>query len=71
MAQKFKIGDHVSWNSEAGRVRGRITRVHSKNVTWKGYVHRASADEPQYAIKSDRTDHVALHKGRALRLLRS
>jgi hypothetical protein len=59
----------VSWNSEAGRVRGRIVRVHRKDVNWKGYVHHASADEPQYEIKSDKTAHVALHKGRALRRL--
>jgi hypothetical protein len=66
----FKRGDHVSWNSEAGRVRGRIIRVHTKDVDYKGYVHHASKDEPQYEIKSDKTDHVALHKGRALRRLR-
>ena len=70
MTRRFKVGDHVSWNSEAGRVRGRIVRVHRKNVNWKGYVHRASADEPQYEIASDKTDHVALHKGKALRRLR-
>jgi hypothetical protein len=29
-------------------------------------VHRASEDDPQYEIKSDRTDHVAAHKGSAL-----
>ena len=67
----FKRGDHVSWNSEAGRVRGRILRVHTKDVDYKGYVHHASSDDPQYEIKSDKTDHVALHKGRALRLLKS
>lgn len=67
----FKVGDHVSWNSEAGRVRGRILRVHRRDVNWKGYVHHASREEPQYEIKSDKTDHVALHKGRALRRLRS
>jgi hypothetical protein len=66
----FKRGDHVSWNSEAGRVRGRIIRVHTKDVEYKGYVHHASKDEPQYEIKSDKTDHIALHKGRALRHLR-
>jgi hypothetical protein len=70
MARKYKVGDHVSWNSEAGRVRGRIIRVHTRDVDRKGYVHHATPDEPQYAIKSDKTDHVALHKGRALRLLR-
>lgn len=67
----FKRGDHVSWNSEAGRVRGHILRVHTGDVDYKGYVHHATPDDPQYEIKSDKTDHVALHKGKALRLLRS
>jgi hypothetical protein len=44
-------------------------RVHIKNVDYKGYTHHASKDDPQYAIKSDKTEHVALHKGRALRRL--
>lgn len=70
MARAFKAGDHVSWNSEAGRVRGRIVRVHTKDVNYKGYVHHATASDPQYEIKSDTTDHVALHKGGALRRLR-
>jgi Hypervirulence associated proteins TUDOR domain len=70
MTQRLKIGDHVSWNSEAGRVRGKIVRVHIKDVNYKGYVHHASKEEPQYEIKSDKTSHVALHKGRALRRLR-
>ena len=70
MSQTFKRGDHVSWNSEAGRVSGHIVRVHEKDVNYKGYVHHASNDEPQYEIKSDKTDHIALHKGRVLRRLR-
>jgi hypothetical protein len=69
MTKTFKAGDHVSWNSEAGRVRGRILRVHRNDVKYKGYVHHASPDDPQYEIKSDKTEHVALHKGRALRRL--
>jgi hypothetical protein len=66
MTRTFKVGDHVSWNSEAGRVRGHIVKVHTKNVVYKGYVHHASEEEPQYEITSDKTDHVALHKGTAL-----
>ncbi|NMA78149.1 MAG: HVA1 family protein, partial [Actinomycetales bacterium] len=27
MSTKFAVGDHVSWNSEAGRVSGTITEV--------------------------------------------
>ena len=69
MTKSFKVGDHVSWNSEAGRVRGRVVRVHARDVNYKGYIHHASRDDPQYEIKSDKTDHVALHKARALRLL--
>jgi hypothetical protein len=67
MPKRFKVGDHVSWNSEAGRVRGRVVEVHRKNVKYKGYTHHASAEDPQYEIQSDKTEHVALHKGKALR----
>jgi len=70
MASKFKVGDHVTWNSEAGHVSGRIVKVHSENVNYKGYVHHASKEDPQYEIKSDKTDHIALHKTGALKLLR-
>ena len=70
MPRRFKVGDRVSWNSEAGRVSGKIVKVHKKDVNYKGYVHHASTDEPQYEIKSDKTDHVALHKGGVLRRMR-
>ncbi len=66
MAGRFEVGDHVAWNSEAGRVSGRIVKVHTMNVEYKGYTHHATESDPQYEIKSDKTDHIALHKGRAL-----
>jgi transcription elongation GreA/GreB family factor len=64
----FSVGDHVSWNSEAGRVGGTITKVHVRDINYKGYTHHASPDDPQYEIKSDKTEHVALHKSSALKL---
>jgi hypothetical protein len=70
MSRKYKVGDHVSWNSEAGRVRGRIIKVHTRDVDYKGYTHHASVGEPQYEIKSDKTDHIAMHKGSALRKIK-
>jgi hypothetical protein len=48
----------VSWNSKAGWVSGRIVQVHTKDVNYKGYVHHAPEDDPQYEIKSDKTDHI-------------
>ncbi len=69
-AKRLKRGDHVSWNSEAGRVRGRITRVVTSPTKFKSYTVHASQDEPHYEIQSDTTDHVAMHKGSALTKLR-
>jgi Hypervirulence associated proteins TUDOR domain len=66
MNARFKVGDHVRWNSEAGFVRGTIVRVHTRDTAYRGYVHHASVDDPQYEIQSDKTDHVAMHKGAAL-----
>ena len=66
MMTTFKVGDHVSWNSEAGRVSGTIRKILKRDFDWKGYTHHASSADPQYEIKSDKTDHVAVHKGGAL-----
>jgi hypothetical protein len=57
----------VTWNSEAGRVSGTIVKVHTKDVDYKGYTRHASREEPQYEIKSDKTEHIAMHKERALK----
>ena len=71
MPKMFKRGDHVEWNSEAGRVRGVIVKKVVSNIRIKGYVHHASKDEPQYVIKSDTTEHVAIHKGQALERIKA
>jgi hypothetical protein len=67
MHPTFKTGDHVTWNSEAGIVSGTITKIHTKDFDYKGYIHHATPDDPQYEIKSSKTDHIAVHKGRALK----
>jgi hypothetical protein len=66
VSQRFKVGNHVRWNSEAGHVTGTITKIHTKDFEWKGYTRHCSEDDPQYEIRSDKTDHVAVHKGGAL-----
>jgi hypothetical protein len=67
MKHEFKVGDNVSWNSEAGRVQGTIKKKITSEITFKSYKVHASKDEPQYLIKSNKTDHMAMHKGSALR----
>jgi hypothetical protein len=70
MTSDFKRGDHVEWNSEAGRVRGTIQKKITSPITFKGYRRHASKDDPQYLIKSDKTDHIAIHKRSALTKIR-
>jgi hypothetical protein len=70
MTERFKVGDRVSWNSEAGRVSGKIIRVHTRDFDHKGHSHHATAESPQFEIKSSKTDHVAAHKGVALTRLK-
>jgi transcription elongation GreA/GreB family factor len=41
MAKKFKVGDRVKWNSEAGRVSGTIISIHTGDFNYKGHVRHA------------------------------
>ncbi len=59
----------MRWNSEAGFVSGTIIKVHTRNTDYKGYTHHASVDDPQYEIRSDKSDHVAMHRGAALQMV--
>ena len=67
MKHPFKVGDHVRWNSEAGYLTGKIIKVHTKDFNYKGYTHHATKEDSQYEIKSDKSDHIAAHKGKALK----
>ena len=69
MKHSFKVGDKVSWNSEVGKVSGTIIKIHTKDFDYKGYTHHATEDDPQYEIKSSKTDHIAAHKGSALSII--
>jgi hypothetical protein len=66
MKDTFRTGNHVTWNSEAGHVSGKIIKIHTADFDYKGYTHHASKEDPQYEIKSDKSDHIAVHKGSAL-----
>lgn len=66
MTKTFSVGDHVRWNSEGGEVEGKITKIHTKDVEFKGRTRRCSPDDPQYEVTSDKTGHDAMHKGSAL-----
>lgn len=68
--KEFNVGDRVSWSSEAGRVTGIVRKKISAPTRFKGYTVHASRAEPQYLIVSEKTEHLAMHKGSALHKLR-
>ncbi|WP_439850684.1 DUF2945 domain-containing protein [Pseudomonas syringae] len=67
MTTSFNVGDAVRWNSEAGEIHGRITKVHTKDIEFMGKHRPASKDAPQYEVKSDKTGRSALHHEDALK----
>lgn len=67
MTTAFKVRDAVHWNSEAGQVHGKVTKVHVQDVEFMGKHRPASKDDPQYEVKSDNTGHSAMHHGDALK----
>jgi hypothetical protein len=69
--EPFKVGDHVTWNSDVGHVTGRITKVHVKDVEFLGKTRRASREAPQYEVKSDKTGARAMHQPEALKRVSS
>ncbi|KAA2241694.1 DUF2945 domain-containing protein [Chitinophaga agrisoli] len=66
MEKQLKKGDHVHWNSSGGASDGVVIRVHTKDFEFKGVTHRASKEEPQYEVKSDKSGETAAHKAGAL-----
>lgn len=49
---------------------GSVVKKVTSEITFKGYKRHASKEEPQYIIKSDKTDHLAMHKGSALKKIK-
>ena len=45
---------------------GRIIKIHTHDTEYKGHPRHASKEEPQFEIQSDKTDHIAMHKGAVL-----
>ena len=66
MSDRYKVGDHVTWNSEAGHVSGKITKVHTKDFEFKDQTFRAAEDDPVYVVESEKTGSRAAHHGSAL-----
>lgn len=63
---EFKKGDHVEWSSHGGTARGVVEKKLTADTKIKSHQVRASKDDPQFLVKSDKGGEAA-HKPDALK----
>ena len=67
MTKSFKAGDKVAWGTPQGETHGTVEKKVTETEHVKGHVAKASKEEPQYRVKSDKTGAEAIHKPEELR----
>lgn len=63
----FEKGDRVEWDSHGGTAVGTVERKITSDTEAAGRTVRASREEPQYLVKSEKSGGTAVHKPEALR----
>ena len=66
MSDELSKGDHVTWKSHGQEVEGTVEREITSETQAGGRKVKASEDEPQYEVRSDKTGKTAVHKPGAL-----
>ena len=66
MAKHLRKGTKVSWGTSQGRTTGRVEKKLTSPTSIKGHQVKASSDNPEYLVKSDKTGAEAAHKPDAL-----
>jgi hypothetical protein len=64
---EFTKGDEVTWKSHGGTAEGKVERKITEDTEAGGRTVRASKDDPQYLVKSDKSGGEAVHKPSALK----
>ncbi len=65
--KEFHRGAKVEWKSQDNTVRGTVESEITSDTEAAGRTVRASKDQPQYKVRSDKTGADAVHKPGALR----
>ena len=67
MADKFKKGDKVEWETSQGTTSGTVKKKLTEPTDIKGHYVAASEDNPEYLVESEKTGAEAAHKPDALK----
>jgi Hypervirulence associated proteins TUDOR domain len=62
LAQEFKQGDTVEWNSPQGKTRGTVRKKLTSSTEVGGQNINASEDDPRYLVESEKSGKEAAHK---------
>jgi Hypervirulence associated proteins TUDOR domain len=62
----FEKGDRVSWKSHGGEAVGEVEEEITSDTEAAGRTVRASKDDPQYRVRSEKSGRDAVHKPSAL-----
>ncbi|BBX20370.1 hypothetical protein MDUV_52300 [Mycolicibacterium duvalii] len=65
--QNFSKGDKVTWQSHGSTAEGTVEEKITSDTEAAGRTVRASKDEPQYRVRSDKSGNDAVHKPEALK----
>jgi hypothetical protein len=66
VAQEFKQGDKVEWNTPQGKTRGKVKKKLTSDTEVGGQKITASEDDPRYLVESEKSGKEAAHKPDAL-----
>lgn len=66
MAQEFKQGDKVEWNTPQGKTRGTVKKMLTECSEVGGQTVAASEEDPRYLVQSEKSGKEAAHKPDAL-----
>ena len=62
MTKSFKAGDQVKWGTSQGETSGKVVKKETGTTKAGGHTAKATKDEPQYRVKSDKSGKEAVHK---------
>jgi hypothetical protein len=64
---KLSKGDEVEWNSHGSKAVGKVKKKITSETEAGGRKVKASKDDPQYLVESDKSGGTAVHKPGALK----
>ncbi len=65
--ETFRKGDEVTWQSHGSTAEGKVEKKITSDTEAAGRTVRASEDDPQYLVKSEKSGGEAVHKPSALK----